>query len=109
LEEQNISHLGITAEELQSVVQGAESAFERTSVNEKIDDAIARTKNMPPKKSVEQVLSVCADILCQPIEKLSSNEREVLLGVLAQYTMMKRRIAEQERAAKSKKPKSRER
>jgi hypothetical protein len=57
---------------------------------------------MPPKKSVEQILSVCEDILCQPSEDLTAQDREVLLGVLAQYTVMNRRIAEQERTAKVK-------
>jgi hypothetical protein len=57
---------------------------------------------------VEQVLSVCEDILCQPLENLTAQDREVLLGVLAQYTVMKRRYAEQERAsAKKSKPKER--
>ncbi|MDD4493449.1 MAG: tyrosine-type recombinase/integrase [Eubacteriales bacterium] len=103
MEEQNVSHLGITAAELQSVMRGAETVLERTSVNEKIDEAIARSKNMPPKKSVEQVLSVCEDILCQSPQNLTQEEKEVLLGVLAQYSVMKRQIAEQERVAKNKK------
>ena len=102
LEEQNISHLGITAEELQKVILGTEIALEKTSVNEKIDEAIIKSKNMPPKKSVAQVLSVCEDILCQPIEDLSPSDKEILLGVLAKYSMMKRQYAMQERAAKSK-------
>ena len=109
LEEQNVSHLGITAEELQQVMFGTKTALEKSSVNERIDNAIAKSKNMPPKKSVEQVLSVCEDILCQPLENLTSHEKEVLLGVLGQYTSMRRRIAEQERAAKLKKPKAKER
>ena len=109
MEEQNVSHLGITAEELQKVVLGTETALERTSVNEKIDEAITKTKNMPPKKSVAQVLSVCEDILCQPLENLTAQEKEILLGVLAQYSVMKRRIAEQERMAKTKEPRERER
>jgi len=60
-------------------------------------------------KSVEMVLSVCEDSLCQPVGNLSTHEKDLLLGVLAQYTVMKRRIAEQERTTKAKKPKARER
>jgi hypothetical protein len=46
------------------------------------------------------VLSVCEDILYQPIDKLSSADRDILLGVLAQYSMMKRQYAIQDRKAK---------
>jgi len=109
LEEQNVSHLGITAEELQRVVLGTESALEKSSVNERINEAIVKSKNMPPKKSVEQVLSVCEDILCQPLDSLTAQDKEELFGILRQYTAMKRRIAEQERMEKTKKPKSKER
>jgi hypothetical protein len=84
-------------------MRGAETVLERTSVNEKIDEAIARSKNMPPNKSVEQVLSVCEDILCHSPQNLMQEEKEILLGILAQYSVMKRQIAEQERVAKSKK------
>ncbi|MDR1001974.1 MAG: hypothetical protein LBL82_01705 [Oscillospiraceae bacterium] len=103
IEEQNITHLGITAAELEQVVMGTAQSLENTSVKTQIDEVILRSKNMPPKKSVMQVLSVCEDILCQPIENLTSQDKEVLLGTLAQYTIMKRRYAEQERAAKTKK------
>jgi len=48
------------------------------------------------------VLSVCEGILCQPIEDLSSPDKDILLGVLAQYSMMKRQYALQERVAKTK-------
>lgn len=107
LEEQNISHLGITAEELQRIVFDSSEALEKSSVSEKIDDVISRAKNFSPKKSVEMVLSVCEDILSQPIDRLSVSEKEVLLNVTAQYTMMKRRYAEQEKAAKPKKDRER--
>jgi len=66
-------------------------------------------KNQPPKKSVEQVLSVCEDILCQPLDTLTAQDKEKLLGVLGQYTAMKRRITEQERSDKAKKAKAKER
>lgn len=67
LEEQNISHLGITAEELQRIVFDSSETMEKTSVSIKIDDAVSRAKNFPPKKSVEMVLSVCEDIFPNPL------------------------------------------
>jgi len=109
LEQQNISHLGITAGELEKIVMGAAEVLEKSSVAEQIDEAVGRAKNFPPQKSVEMVLSVCEDILCQPIDNLTTHEKDVLLGVLAQYTVMKRRIVEQERTEKAKKPKTKER
>ncbi|MCL2425919.1 MAG: hypothetical protein FWD05_06235 [Oscillospiraceae bacterium] len=102
LEEQNISHLGITAGELEKIITGTVDALEKSSVAERISDVVRRAKNFPPKKSVEMVLSVCEDILCQPLDKLSSKDRDIFLATLAQYTIMKRQIATQEKAAKSK-------
>jgi len=55
LEEQNISHLGITAGELERIVIGTANAIEESSVREKIDVAIMKAKNFPPQKSVEMV------------------------------------------------------
>jgi len=108
LEEHNISHLGITAEELQQVVFRGAEAIEKTSVAQTIDAAIAKSKNQPPRKSVAQVLSVCEDILCQPMDNLSAQEKEILLNVMAQYTAMKRRYQEQDRAEKAKKQRAKE-
>jgi hypothetical protein len=48
------------------------------------------------------VLSVCEDILCEPADKLSQSDKDIFWGVLAQYTMMKRQIAAQERASNPK-------
>ena len=70
--------------------------------HQKIDDSIMRAKNFPPLKSVEMVLSVCEDILCQPLEELSAAEKELLLGVLGRYTVMKRQLANTEIPAKVK-------
>jgi len=109
LEAQNVCYLGITAEELQQLVMGSADSIEKTKVSEQIDDVILRAKNMPPQKSVEMVLNVCEDILCQPLENLSAQEKEILLGVLAKYTYMKRQYALQERAAKSRSQKEKER
>lgn len=109
LEQQNISHLGITAGELEKIVMGTADALKKSSVTEQIDNAVGRAKNFPPKKSVEMVLSVCEDILCQPIDGLSTADRDILLGVLARYTMMKRQIAAQEKVAKPKSKKEKER
>jgi hypothetical protein len=95
LEQQNISHLGITAGELERIVMGAAEVLEKSSITEQIEEAVSRAKNFPPKKSVEMVLSVCEDILCKPIDGLSSADRDILLGVLAQYSMMKRQYAMQ--------------
>jgi integrase len=107
LEEQNISHLGITAGELERVVIDSAEALEKSDITEKIDKAILKAKNLAPKKSVEIVLSVCEDILCQPMDSLSPSDKELLLGVLAQYSMMKRQHAEKERAEKTKTSKAR--
>jgi integrase len=102
LEEQNISHLGITAGELAQIVSGAAEAFRKCSVSETLGTAIASAKNFPGKKSVELVLSVCEDILCRPLDGLSASDKETLLGALAQYSVMKRQYAAQERAGKPK-------
>ncbi|MDR1409780.1 MAG: hypothetical protein LBJ12_05890 [Oscillospiraceae bacterium] len=104
LEQQNIIHLGITTEELEKIVMGAADVLEKFSITERIDEVVGRAKNFPPKKSVEMVLSVCEDILCQPLDGLATADRDILLGVLARYTMMKRQIVAQEKAVK--KPKS---
>ena len=106
LEQQNISHLGITAGELEKIVMGASEVLEKSSVSERISEVIGRAKNLPPKKSVEMVLSVCEDILCQSLDGLSSSDKDILLGVLAQYSMMRRQYATQEKMAK---PRTRER
>lgn len=97
LEQHNVSHLGITADELARVTMGARETVERCSVSEEIDVAVQKSKNRPPKKAVEQVLSVCEDILCRPLENLSKQDKDVLLGVLAQYSVMKRQYAALER------------
>ena len=102
LEQQNVIHLGITAGELKRIVSRTATILEKTGIVEMIDDAISRAKNFPPKKSVEMVLSVCEDILCQSMEHLSSSDKEMFLGVLAQYTMMNRQLNEQSKQPKSK-------
>ena len=71
---------------------GAAETLEKVTVAKKIDETIMRAKNFPPKKSVEMVLSVCEDILCQPLDELSAAEKEILLGVLGRYTVMKRQL-----------------
>jgi len=109
LEQQNISHLGITAGELERIMMGTADTLEKSSVTERIDEVVGRAKNFPPKKSVEMVLSVCEDILCQPLDGLSMADRDILLGVLARYTIMKHQYAAQEKAAKSKSKKEKER
>ena len=81
---------------------GTSEALKKSSISERIDEAVSRAKNFPRKKSVEMVLSVCEDILCEPASKLSPAEKDIFLGVLAQYTMMKRQIAAQEKTAKPK-------
>ncbi|MCL2426114.1 MAG: site-specific integrase [Oscillospiraceae bacterium] len=102
LEEQNISHLGITAGELEKIVTGTVDALEKSSITECISDVVRRAKNFPPKKSVEMVLNVCEDILCQPLDELSTKDRDMFLATLAQYTIMKRQIATQEKTVKPK-------
>ena len=83
-------------------MMGASDVLEKSSVTERINEAVGRAKNFPPQKSVEMVLSVCEDILCQPIDGLSAADKDILLGVLAQYSMMKRQYDVQEKTAKSK-------
>jgi len=100
LEQQNISHLGITSDELQKIMFGTAEALEKTNLSERIDTVINNAKNFPPKKSIDMVLSVCNDVLCEPLDKLSANEKEILLGTLAQYTYMKRQQEKQERPPK---------
>ena len=85
-------------------------ALEKSSVAQQIDDAIVRVKNMPPKKSVDMVLSVCEDILCQSLHDFTAHEKDVLLGAMAQYTMLKRQYLQQEKkASKTRKPADKER
>jgi len=102
LEEQNIIHLSITAGELERIVSGTVGALEESSIHEQINDAVLRAKNFPPRKSVEMVMSVCEDILCQPLGKLTAADKDIFLGTLAHYTIMKRQIESQERMVKSK-------
>ena len=109
LEQQNISHLGITAGELERIMMGTADTLEKSSVTERIDEVVGRAKNFPPKKSVEMVLSVCEDILCQPLDGLSMADRDILLGVLTRYTAMKRQYAAKEKAANPKSKKEKER
>jgi hypothetical protein len=94
LEQQNISHLGITAAELERIVMGATDVFKKTSIAEMIDEAVLRAKNFPPKKSVEMVLSVSEDILCEGVEILPKTDCDYFLGVLSKYTIIKRQHAQ---------------
>ena len=105
LEKQNITNLGISASDLERIVMGAAETLEKVVVPKMIDEVILRAKNFPPKKSVEMVLSVCEDILCRPIEEMSATDKDILIGVLARYTVMKRQIADQEKAAVKSRPK----
>jgi hypothetical protein len=100
LEKQNITNLGITAGDLERIVMGASQSLEMVVVPKMIDDVILRAKNFPPKKSVEMVLSVCEDILCQQLDVMSAADKEILLGVLGRYAAMKRQIEAQEKAVK---------
>ena len=109
LEEQNISHLGITAGELKNIILDTKDTITKCGVAERLDDVVNRAKNMPPKKSIEQVLSVCADILCEPLDGLSDQDRDVLLNTLSQYTALKRLYDQQERATAKKNPRSKAR
>ncbi len=97
LEKQNIVSLGISASDLERIVMGASEVLGDVVVIKLIDDIILKAKNFPPKKSVEMVLGVCEDILCQQLEELSAADKEILLGVLGRYTVMKRQIAAQRR------------
>jgi L-cysteine desulfidase len=100
LEKQNITNLGITAGDLERIVMGASQSLEMVVVPKMIDDVILRAKNFPPKKSVEMVLSVCEDILCQQLDVMSAADKEILIGVLGRYAAIKRQIEAQEKAVK---------
>jgi len=54
LEEHNISHLGITAEELQQVVFRGAQAIEKTSVAQTIDAAIAKGQGRAGEKGKDK-------------------------------------------------------
>ena len=95
LEEQNISHLGITAGELQAIVMGTASNLEKAQVSEILDLAVLKCKSLSPQKSAELILSVCEDILCEAPENLSEQDKEILLGTLSRYTILKRQYIAQ--------------
>ena len=61
--------------------------------------------------SVERVLSICEDILCQQLDVMSAADKEILHGVLGRYAAMKRQIEAQETQAdrRPKKQKTQER
>jgi len=90
-------------------MMGSMVALEKNSVTKQIDDVISNAKNMPPRKSVAMVLSVCEDILCQSMNDLTTHEKNILLGALAQYTALKRHYQQQDKAVKNKNPMDRER
>ena len=96
LEEKNISHLGITKDELQKVISRKVSPEDKLCLSERINNAIKNAKNFPYAKSIDMVLNVCDDILCEPLNNLSSSEKDVLLKTLAHYTFLKRSSSEQE-------------
>ena len=100
LEQQNISHLGITTGELEHVVQSTANALQRNSIADIINSTILNAKNAPPKKSIEQVISVCEDILCQPIDALSIADKDILLTTLSQFIVMKRQLTAQGKTRK---------
>jgi len=102
LEKQNITNLGIAAIDLERIVMGAAETLEKVVVPKMIDDVILKAKNFPPKKSVEMVLSVCEDILCRPLDEMSTADKDILIGVLARYTVMKRQIEAREKVEISK-------
>ena len=95
LEEKNISHLGITESELQKVTSKAVEITDKPQLSERIDTIIRNAKNFPHKKSIDMVLNCCYNILCEPLENLSSSDKDTLLVTLAQYTFLKRNSYEQ--------------
>jgi len=97
LEQQNIYHLGLTPDELKAVTFDTAKTLERTNLNNRIDTVIDKAKNKPPRKSVDMVLGVCEDILCEPLQNLTVSEKETLLFTLSQYTNMKRQYSAQDR------------
>jgi site-specific recombinase XerD len=96
LEEKNISHLGITESELQNLNSRSDESAEKLGISERINGVINDAKNFSYKRSIGMVLNECEDILCEPMDNLSSADKEFLLGTLAQYTFLKRNCGEQE-------------
>lgn len=101
LESQNMSRLGVTANELHRVATGVSGPIEKSSVSELINTAIANAKNQTPKKSVDMVLNTCNDILCQGADRLSSSDKETLLTTLMQYAAMKKQLSERGKTKKT--------
>ena len=89
LEEQNVKHHGFTVDELKQIEVNETTAFENNSVTQRINDTIEKAKNQSPQKGVGMVLQVCEDILCKSLNKLTIQEKDILLGALSQYTAMK--------------------
>jgi integrase len=81
MEEQNVKHLGLTANDLKRVMMDSMEVLEKCDITTQIDSVIAKAKNQPPRKSVDMVLNVCEDILCHPINTLTTQERDTLIGV----------------------------
>jgi hypothetical protein len=108
MEEQNVKHLGLTSGELKQVVMCGMEALEKNSVAARIDEAIVKVKNMPPRKSIDVVLSVCKDILCGSLHEFSTDDKDILLGALAQYTVMERHYQQQDKMAAKRKPREKQ-
>ena len=94
LEGKNISHHGITESELQKVISRSD-AEEKLEVAERINTAIKSAKYLSYKKGVFLVLNECENILCEPLENLSSADKDTLLTTLSQYTFLKRNCTNQ--------------
>lgn len=95
LEEKNISHLGITDNELQKI-EGTDQSCVKPELSERLSAIIQNAKYMPYEKSIMLVLDECEKILCEPLDNLTPSDKDVLLRTLAQYTYLKRAYLAQE-------------
>ncbi len=91
LEDKNIIHYSITAGELEQIKK--KDKLVSNSVSEKIKETIERLKYRPQVYTIKAVLKTCEEILLQPIDHLSAEEKGYLLNILAQYTKLKNQFA----------------
>lgn len=101
LEAHNIVNLNISSNELKAVRSGKEIEIAKSNVAERIDKVVKNAKSASPKKSIDMVLRVCNEILCEPIDNLSPTDKDTLLGTIAQYTFMKKEMDKKKNKIKS--------
>ena len=104
-----ITNPGESINTLESVKNDDFQALRENSVIKQIEEVIAKVKNKPPSQGVEMVLGLCENILCHSLSGLTVQEKDVLLGVMAQYTVLKQQYYEFDQVLETKKLAERER